>query len=191
VRTRGRSRRLTGLLALFAIVAVGCSDTNVPPERLLGRGATPSTTPSPAAAQPGCKPGDRNQPVALNVVRGADGAIVALVPVYIDTRGPFTFTLDTGASRSLVDRSVVTQLHLKILGPAPGELAGLFGSSKAQIVRVDRWRAGQVDLPAGDLLTAPLGNFGQSGAGLLGSDVLSRFHSVTIDYENELLVLCG
>jgi len=173
------------------VAAVACSDTNVPPETRLARSATPSTTPSPAAAQSGCKPGERNQPVALNVVRGGDGSIIALVPVYIDARGPFSFTLDTGASRSLVDRSVVRQLHLKILGPAPGELAGLFGSSKAQIVRVDRWRAGDVDLPAGDLLTAPLGNFGQSDAGLLGSDVLSRFHSVTIDYGNELLVLCG
>ena len=107
------------------------------------------------------------------------------MPVYIGSKGPYDFALDTGASVSVVDLAVVHELGLKRIAKVGG-FTGIKSTTSATIVRVPRWKAGDVKLPAASIasvsLADSLGNAGLKG--LLGSDVLSRYDVVTIDYRN-------
>ncbi len=121
--------------------------------------------------------------VPLRVVKGGNHTTLAVVPVYIGTKGPYDFALDTGASVSVVDLAVVRQIGLKRVAKVGG-FTGIKSTTSATIVRVPRWKAGDVALPAASIasvsLADSLGNAGLKG--LLGSDVLSRYDVVTIDY---------
>ncbi len=118
---------------------------------------------------------------------------LALVPVFIDGRGPLPFALDTGASRSLISANLAAQLHLPARGSA-GMLQGVTGAASAENYSVASWRAGNVTLPPA--LIAAIGSPTTATAtrlrgpvGLLGSDVLSRYGKIAIDYDKGLLVL--
>jgi hypothetical protein len=116
--------------------------------------------------------------------------VLALVRVRIDGRGPFTFALDTGASRSLVDAQVAHALGVRRSG-SPESVAGVSSVRRDVPVRVRHWSIGGVDLPATTILEAnlPFGNAAGGVQGLLGSDMLSRFDVVTIDYGKQQLRL--
>lgn len=129
--------------------------------------------------------------VRLRVVEGPAGAVLALVPVSIAGEGPFAFALDTGASQSVIDADIKTRLNLPEIGRTR-EVTGIIGTGEAVLVRVEEWQAGNVELPAVraialDLPEPPEG--GEGLAGLLGSDVLSSFGAITVDYEAEVLIL--
>jgi hypothetical protein len=121
--------------------------------------------------------------IPLRVVKGGNHTTLAVVPVYIGTKGPYDFALDTGASVSVVDLAVVHELGLKRVAKVGG-FTGVKSTTSATIVRVPHWRAAGVQLPAASIasvsLADSLGNAGLKG--LLGSDVLSRYDVVTIDY---------
>lgn len=132
---------------------------------------------------------DGHRVVHAHVVDGSGGARMVMVPVYIQNRGPYQFALDTGAGRSLVDARVVSQLHLRAIGSEQA-VTGISGTSEAVRVRVATWRVDAVDLPSTTLLSLnlPTGG-GPSLDGLLGSDILSRFQVVTIDYSAQIVTL--
>ena len=118
---------------------------------------------------------------------------LALVPVFIDGHGPLPFALDTGASRSLISAGLAVQLHLPARGSA-GMLRGVTGAASAENFAVASWRAGTITLPASTIAAvgsptsaAVTGLHGP--VGLLGSDVLSRYGKIAIDYDKGLLVL--
>jgi hypothetical protein len=147
----------------------------------------------------GCLPGRINrvagpQPdelrVPLQVVEGSEGQVLTLISVYIEDRGPFAFTLDTGASRSLISREIVNRLRLPSHGRAV-EVQAMTSAASADRIRVEKWRVGDVPLPAHTLLAlgeqATDAELGFSG--LLGSDVLSEFGVITIDYKRQELTL--
>jgi hypothetical protein len=127
---------------------------------------------------------------------------MALVPVYIDAQGPFPFAVDTGASRSLISGRVARRIGLTPAGPA-GTISGITGSAKAFPVRISSWSAGDIPLPASEIAAMSPESEGaarepsaglrrrvvQAPVGLLGSDVLSRFGKVAIDYDRSLLIL--
>jgi hypothetical protein len=121
---------------------------------------------------------------------------LALVPVYIDGRGPLPFALDTGASRSLISAALAVRLHLPARGSA-GMLQGVTGAATAENYTVVSWRAGSVALPPSTIAAigsptaaAPPSTGTLHGpVGLLGSDVLSRYGKIAIDYDKALLVL--
>jgi Aspartyl protease len=120
---------------------------------------------------------------------------LALVPVYIDGRGPFRFALDTGASRSLIAAFLARRLHLPSRGAA-GMLQGVAGAASAENFGVSSWRAGTVTLPPSTIAAIGSANAPTSATGtlhgpmgLLGSDVLSRYGKIAIDYDKGLLVL--
>jgi hypothetical protein len=136
-----------------------------------------------------CRPGQDARSVTLRVFR-SEGAVDETVLVYFGTRGPFRFILDTGASFTLIDRNVVNQLHLPVVG-APRTLSGIFGSGPARVVHVDTWRADDAELPSLDVYTARGPLFNSFISGLLGSDALSTFQSVIIDFQSGQLILCG
>jgi predicted aspartyl protease len=127
--------------------------------------------------------------VGLQVLKGRH-QVLALVPVTINGKGPFTFALDTGAAQSLVDTALAKRLHATKAGSA-GKIAGVNAVTKAGLVEVRSWKVGAVALPATTLVVTnlPSGNAYVGLQGLLGSDMLSRFDVVTIDYKRKQLRL--
>lgn len=129
--------------------------------------------------------------VQLLVLQGPEGSALALVPVYIDGQGPFTFALDTGASHSLIDRRLAERLHLSVAGP-PVITTGVASRTTSIPVQVAAWSVGQVRLPARTLVMLDLpraSNEAHQLQGLLGSDVLSLFGTILVDYDGQVLTL--
>ena len=128
--------------------------------------------------------------VRLLVLHGPGGTAMALVPVYINGKGPFTFALDTGASHTLIDRDIAEQLNLEAVGE-PVETTGVSAEAEAIPVRVRNWRVGDIKLPARTLITLRMAepNRRFKLQGLLGSDILSQFGVVEINYNGQVLTL--
>jgi predicted aspartyl protease len=63
------------------------------------------------------------------------------VPVTIDGRGPFPFSVDTGANRSVLSRELAEELGLP--AAAPINLHGIAGTTKVAAVRIDRLELGK------------------------------------------------
>jgi hypothetical protein len=127
--------------------------------------------------------------VPIDVVKHGT-QVIALVPVTIDGHGPYTFALDTGASQSLVDSDVARQLRVRRTG-ASHPVAGITSVTNVATIRVEHWRVGKVQLPATTVVEAnlPFGSADGGVQGLLGSDMLSAFDVVTIDYGHGVLRL--
>jgi Aspartyl protease len=116
---------------------------------------------------------------------------VVLVGVCIDGQGPFVFALDTGASSSFVAQALATRLNL----PASGAVVttGVVGCRAAPVQPVGfaSWSAGGLVLDPQSVVAGHLGkdDDGLGLEGLLGSDVLSRFGAIRIDYRNQTLAV--
>lgn len=142
-----------------------------------------------ACGQPQASP-TPEQTVPLEVVEGPRGAVIAFVPVSIRDQGPFPFALDTGASQSLIEQELAERLSLPEEGMTR-EVTGIAAVTEAMLIRVEEWRLGDVDLSAtmAIRLDLPEPEQGEGVGGLLGSDVLSSFGAITVDYEREVLVV--
>src|SRR5438034_10516552 len=73
--------------------------------------------------------------VKMVVLKGPGGATMALVPVFIGDKGPFAFALDTGASRTSVDRRVAEEVGLPAVG-GEVQVSGVGGKAVGRPVRV-------------------------------------------------------
>jgi hypothetical protein len=166
---------ITLLLLLF--LSIGPAACSV----VIDQQVLPGVTTSPATG---------TNEVPLTIVSGPGGAVLALVPVYINGQGPFGFALDTGASMTVVDSSVVKQLNLPVVGSA-GEATGVGGMVTAQLVRVDSWRVGNVNLSPQTIATVnlPGSNTERGLKGLLGSDILSQYGEISVNYDRRVLTL--
>lgn len=170
---RDRPRRLLLALAAFWVVASGLAGCAV----RIGQQPAPSVT---------VVPGGVSTPIE---VRQLNGATVVQIEVTIEGQGPYTFVLDTGASTSAIDSTVARGLGLQRAGPAH-EVSGIGGSVEAVPVALTDWSAGPIRLPPGSVDSASLGLRQVDGsAGLLGSDILSQFGAVTIDYSAQTLTV--
>ena len=123
--------------------------------------------------------------VAIKVLKSGK-QVLAVVPVKINGHGPYSFALDTGASTSLIDSQVAKELRVPKTGTRQ-RIAGIASVSKVASIKVKEWSVGGVRLPATTIVEANLPFVGVQG--LLGSDMLSQFDIVTIDYGNSRLVL--
>ena len=175
---------------LLALAVAGCSDDQAdrnvaPTEKVTQTEVVTQTEPTPTTA------GESSQAVKLRVVSGP-GGVFAFLKVYIRGKGPFAFTVDTGASHSVVDYDVVRKLGLKTIGD-PVTVTGITCRGTAGRLRMAKWRAGAVALPATEIQTIdmPEPGGGIEIDGLLGSDVLSTFGAITVDYGSERLVLAA
>jgi len=129
-----------------------------------------------------------NTIVTLRVIK-FKGQVLALVPVQINGHA-FTFALDTGAAGSLIDSQAAKLIQIPKTG-AKERGAGVKCTFTAATVKVTSWRVGTIKLPPATIVSVnlPFGNAHRGVQGLLGSDMLSRFDTVTIDYDHGILKL--
>ena len=184
-------RSVAMVILVVAVVLSGCGSS--------GRGATVHVEPNvnftlpPASA--GCggatQLADGATRLPITVSEKA-GQVAEMVNVCIDGKGPFAFVVDSGAGESIIAMRLANQLHLDHSGPAQ-EFAGVGCVGTAQPVAVSTWSAAGVALSPQSLTAATLPDFGVKGqpVGLLGSDVLSRFGAVRIDFKSQTLTLGG
>ena len=175
---------ITGLLLAAALpVAVGCAETQVRPAATVSSHAPAGSAPVSSAPSPlGLSPVETGSGFSLpmRVVNSGDGTLV-FVPVRVNGRGPYDFVLDTGSSNSSVDRSLVRRIGLPRTGQQH-RVQGVTGSETVPIVKVRQWTIGGVPLRARSLAVVDLG---MGVSGLLGSDELRHFSSVTLDFQHD------
>jgi predicted aspartyl protease len=123
----------------------------------------------------------------LDIIRAKDGEVLALARVIVHGRA-FPFLIDTGSSKSLVDVALARQLHLKTVGK-PIKVAGVGCTSSARKVRLANWSIGGQPLPSIVATSTVVAGADGHALGLLGSDVLSRFGAIGIDYAHGVLTL--
>jgi hypothetical protein len=146
----------------------------------------PATGCSGASPAPG---GGVKVPLTVSVVAGQ---VAESADVCVGGQGPYPFVLDSGAGQSTIDAGLAHRLHLGAAGPA-SSFAGVGCTGTAQPVSVGAWSLDGVALAPQELTAATLPQMGGQGepVGLLGSDVLSRFGGVRIDFGAGALVLPG
>jgi hypothetical protein len=182
VQRQARRHARAALLAAVALLLTACpvviEPEAEPPE--FEEDPTPDELADPEAEQ---------LEVELVVVEGPGESTLAFVPVFIDDEGPFRFALDTGASDTAVHLPLAEDLGLE-MGQVR-EITGVTGVGEAVDVEVTDWRLGDVPLPPSTVGGLPLpGAEDEMGfQGLLGSDILSTFGAITVDYEGGVLVL--
>lgn len=127
----------------------------------------------------------------VRIVRLGKGA-VALAGVCIEGAGPFPFLIDSGSARSVIDTQLSLRFHLRRIG-APEQAAGVGCSATVVPRQVSSWAVGGAILKPQALVSASLPKLDASQplAGVIGSDVLSRFGSVRIDYRTQTMSLGG
>jgi predicted aspartyl protease len=154
---------VTGLVGSFVMVGfTGWGDASVP------RAHATSTVP-------------------LVILKARDGEVLALARVTIHGR-VFPFLIDTGSSKTFVDDALARKLHLKTVG-RPIKVTGVGCSEGARKVRLKNWSIGGQTLPNIVATSSVLAGANGHAFGLLGSDVLSRFGIMSIDYAHGQLTL--
>ena len=98
------------------------------------------------------------------------------------------FIVDTGAARSEVAARFADKLGLKKIGK-PVKVAAAGCTSKSQHVEIENWSIAGHALPSLTIGSATLQIAKGKLAGLLGSDVWSKFGSIRVDYANETLTV--
>lgn len=133
----------------------------------------------------------RGTTVKIAISRSSDGAL-AVVPVQVGKKG-YGFIVDTGASQTSVDSTLVKAAGLKNDGK-PRTQASVGCTTSDQPVALHGWALDGVTLPPVTATSAPtdLGKRTNGKiAGLLGSDVLSKFGRLTINYRRSTMTLGG
>jgi Aspartyl protease len=184
---------ITGLLLAAVLpAAVGCAEARVRPTGGVGSPAPAAHAPSTSAPRsaPSWAPTSFGGPdpaqtaasfsLPMRVVHTGEGTLV-FVPIRVNGNGPYEFVLDTGSSNSSVDRSLVRRLGLPRTGQQH-RVQGVTGSGMVPIVKVRRWTIGGVPLHGTSLAVVDLG---MGVSGLLGSDELRHFASVTLDFQHD------
>jgi hypothetical protein len=123
------------------------------------------------------------------VIANFGGTAVASIPVTVGPRR-LNLELDSGAEASTIRRSVAAGLQLRT-EENRARIVGVGGTVTAALERVDAWSAESVRLVPQDVAVLDLPSFpGDPGPdGLLGSDVLSQFRVVAIDYRDAALAV--
>lgn len=127
-------------------------------------------------------------------VEGDDGPLYAaptrldavgrvMVPVMVDSQGPFRFIVDTGATRSALSPGLVGRLGLEAGSGAPVRVVGVTGEVVAQTVRVGRLEAGALQLLNVDLPIIEPRVFAEAD-GILGVDGMAG-KRLDIDFDTD------
>lgn len=125
--------------------------------------------------------------VPLVILKAKDGETVALARVVVNGHR-FPFEIDTGSAKTLVDDALAKKLHLKTIG-RPIRVIGVGCSESARKVRLKNWSIGGQRLPNIIATSSVIAGANGHAFGLLGSDVLSHFGTISIDYAHGQLTL--
>lgn len=131
--------------------------------------------PLPASGQETAPPAAPTPDEVLSLGKDEPGRMT--VPVKIGTAGPYPFTIDTGAERTVISRELASLLAL----PAGRRvrLVAMAGTSEVDTVRIPKLTMSSV---SGEQIEAPSLEGRHLGApGLLGLDSL-KGHAVSIDF---------
>lgn len=173
----------TGSLALVAVLSACAAGGRTTSTGGVLAARTTKTLPSGQGSV--CRTGTK---VDLRVLKGTRGATIALAPVTIDGKGPYAFALDTGAAKSAIDSQLSKRLGLPSVA-AGHHVEGVAGTVPARVVQVRSWQVGSIRLHTDTIDSIDLFGGRNGPAGLLGSDVLSRFSSICLDYKAGILRL--
>lgn len=167
-------RRVLPLAAVMAMIALlaACSG---------GSGS------SAVAASPAGNQAAVYRTVPMTVIRHGQ-ATAETVPVYINGHGPYTFLLDTGSTVSSINSKLEAKLHLPKTGNK-AQIKGVVNSKKVPVVTIKGWKVGQVSLTPEKVAVLQSSPTSGSIMGLLGSDELGRFSSVTVNFQRQQLRL--
>lgn len=142
-----------------------------------------------ASVQPG---GATGVPMGISKAGPPAPQVIETVNVCIGGKGPFPFIVDSGANVSTLLTKLAKQLGLPKVGGSQS-YSGAGCTATGGSVQVAAWSVAGVPLASQTLATGSLPGFGGKGQpeGLLGSDVLSRFGAVRVDFSASLLLLPG
>jgi hypothetical protein len=138
------------------------------------------------AALPGALAANGNQPGETIRFRLRDGYLI-VVQTMVNGSGPFSFLLDTGTTRTVIDPELARQLQAPVIGEA--SLTGVLRVREDELVQLQEVRLGAASLSG---LGAVVDKLARQKAlapgirGVLGEDFLSGF-DVLIDYKQHLL----
>jgi hypothetical protein len=120
------------------------------------------------------------------------GQVAETVNLCLQGQGPFPFVLDSGDGESTIDAGLAARLHLPRAGPAE-QFDGVGCSGTARPVMVSSWSVEGETLAPQVLTAASLPKIGGKAEpdGLLGSDVLSSFGAVRLDFHAGTLTFGG
>ena len=128
-------------------------------------------------------------PPSVVPIRVISHGAVIVANVCIGGEGPFPFLVDTGGSTTLVDSSLAARLHLALVD-GPRTVLSFTCKRQISFAAVSRWSVGNMTLlpqtvEVGTVRSPVLPNLD----GVLGSDTLSSFGAVRIDYRQQTLTL--
>jgi predicted aspartyl protease len=125
--------------------------------------------------------------IPVVILKAPDGERLALARVIVHGRA-FPFLIDTGSSKTLVNTALARKLHLTTVG-RPITVTGVGCSETARKVRLSRWSIGGQRLPNIIATSSAIAGADGKALGLLGSDVLSHFGAIGLDYTHGQLTL--
>lgn len=116
---------------------------------------------------------------------------LVLVPARVNGEGPFRFALDTGASTTVVSRSLARELGIEgsrasVMVGGGGRVAGLFGAKAS--LEVGAAASGNLDVIVGPFLEPLSEAVGVTLDGIVGYNFLRQYR-VTLDYPGSILAL--
>lgn len=137
-------------------------------------------------------PGDFGaMPPAIPFTLAAPAQAIVLVDVFLNSVGPFSFSVDTGATVTNISRSVAQQFNLKESSIHQIDMGG--GHVSGSLVRMKEVKLGDKKVPnlnvfAVDYLNRLSEVLGKNIDGILGYDFLKHFE-IVIDYSSHILLL--
>lgn len=179
------SLRVRHALVVVTVVALstGCGsrETRGPGARPVVRGIQLPVFEKSCAPQPG--------PPSVVPIRVVSKGAAIVANVCIGQKGPFPFLVDTGAATSLLDSSLAARLRLALVD-GPRDVRSFTCKRQISFAAVSRWSVGDTTLlpqtvEVGTVRSPALPDLD----GVLGSDTLSSFGAVRIDYRQQTLTL--
>jgi predicted aspartyl protease len=166
--------------AVMTVAGCGSSSNGSTPEQAVSHA---SNVPTVGPIHPSATPQPKPAVISLTIVKEAGEALV-IAPVTIKGK-EYPFVVDTGATVTLVNDHLAKELGVTPNGKTL-PITGIGGGRQAKLANVSGWAIGKSKLPTSTVGIA-VNTFSPTTkiAGLLGSDVLSTFGKVTIDYKNQ------
>ena len=141
-------------------------------------------------ALPGALAAQVRQPGEIIRFRLRDGYLI-VVQTMVNGSGPFSFLLDTGATRTVIDPELARQLQAPVVGEA--SLTGILHVRQDELVRLENVRLGVVSASGLGVIVDKLvrqKTLAPGIRGVLGEDFLSGF-DILIDYKQHSLQFGG